>query len=79
MRTSETRYSVVYAFQGKRYERAGNFYSSGDALYTYNVKLAYRVDDGTIYYTPAMGEKFSVTSSAHQNVIREVLGKREVR
>jgi hypothetical protein len=74
MSTMDTRYNVVHSFLGKRYGRAGNFYSSGDALYTYNVKLAYRDANGEVYFTPAMNQKYSVTTSAHQRAVREVLG-----
>lgn len=70
---SATPYAVVDAFKAGQYKRQGNFYTTGDAIFTYGVKLAGKHADGTPYVTAAMVKKYSKTSSTHQKAVRESL------
>ncbi len=67
-------YDVAYAFTEGRAARRGAFQSTGDALYSYALKLAHWSEDGqTIIVDTDLEDAPSVTTARHMNATRYVL------
>lgn len=69
-----TPYHVADAFLQGRYAKAGNFYSTGDAIYSYALKLAHWDGDSIVIDHRLDGsDNVSVTTARHIRAIASCL------
>jgi hypothetical protein len=73
MAAQSTANRVAESFLDGKSDNSGAMVSTGDAIYTYAVKLAYRDADGTIHTTPELHCKYSVSTSRHQRAVYSVV------
>ena len=67
-------YRVAQAFVRGEPAASGAFVSVGDAIYSYGLKLAHRMSDGTIVLDHDLeAPQQSVTTSRHVRALRAIL------
>lgn len=75
-------YHVVHAFMQGRADRAGQFYSTGDALYSYGLKIVESDPEGGVRITLPDGYEASATTNVHLHAcagLRERSGREIVK
>ena len=73
MTAQHFRDAVVHAFIAGESARSGTMVSNGGSICSYNVCLASRDEQGNIYVTECMDNRYSVTTSSHQRAIFDCL------
>jgi hypothetical protein len=73
MAAAATAERVAQSYLAGKRDNSGAMVSTGDAIYTYAVKLAYRDADGIIHTTPQLHQKYSVSTSRHQRAVYAVV------
>jgi hypothetical protein len=71
---SSKRNAVIDAALRGDSARSGAFWTDGSGIYSYGLKLA-TVIGGMVYPCPGLDERWSVTTSAHQNVVRAMIAQ----